>query len=295
MLLTDSPDFAHLLGDQASSAESFSSPTQSKMVSFIWIPISDAMHRGTRSMDIHLFLHDLDSWMNSMLVWYLLVEHPFAAGFGQTCKAWRVLAASLSYCKDPDGKVVYGVQGIGQKATKKQFEELMVFMKGFVGHIPFESGTDDTDSCTKLLAGLENLFKAVSGLENEKYVTSSQKAARKNEDRARAESLRNAFLGNLTPSHRKPIKSHTVMKLESNSAKKRPANNSPGEMYRILGSFAERPQQRMDMKAQREFFKENRKNRQLELKAEHAKQVQAIELQKLELQIRASETLFTIN
>ena len=58
----------------------------------------------------------------------------------------------------------------------------------------------------------------------------------------------------------------------------------------------------MKMKAQRELHIENRKNRRLELKAEHAKQQheselqkleharqqQAIELQKLELQTRAS-------
>ena len=50
----------------------------------------------------------------------------------------------------------------------------------------------------------------------------------------------------------------------------------------------------MELKAQREFHKENRKNRRLELKAEHAKQQQAIELQKLELQTRASEALFAI-
>ena len=98
------------------------------------------------------------------------------------------------------------------------------------------------------------------------------------------------------------------MELESSSAKKRPHNNSPAEMYRILGSSAERLKQRMEMKAQREFHKENRKNRQLELKAEHAKQQQvielqklehakqqqAIELQKLELQTRASEAPFAI-
>ena len=36
------------------------------------------------------------------------------------------------------------------------------------------------------------------------------------------------------------------------------------------------------MKAQKEFHKENRKNRQPKLKAKHAKQQQAIELQKLE-------------
>ena len=33
----------------------------------------------------------------------------------------------------------------------------------------------------------------------------------------------------------------------------------------------------MGMKAQREFYKENIKNRQLEIKAKHAKQQQAIE------------------
>ena len=60
------------------------------------------------------------------------------------------------------------------------------------------------------------------------------------------------------------------------------------------------------MKAQREFHKENRKNRWLELKAEHTKQQQVIELQRLEhdkqqqaiklqkLQTRASEALFAI-
>ena len=55
-------------------------------------------------------------------------------------------------------------------------------MKGFIGHIPFESGTDDAGSGSDLVAGLEDLFEIVSGLENEKCVTSSQTAARKNED-----------------------------------------------------------------------------------------------------------------
>ena len=50
----------------------------------------------------------------------------------------------------------------------------------------------------------------------------------------------------------------------------------------------------MKMKAQRELHKENRKNRRLELKAEHAKQQHEIGLQKLELQTRASKALFAI-
>ena len=61
MSLTDSPELAHLPEDQASSAESFSAPTQSKMVCLKWIPISETIHRGTESRDIHLFLHDSDN------------------------------------------------------------------------------------------------------------------------------------------------------------------------------------------------------------------------------------------
>ena len=59
--------------------------------------------------------------MDIMLVCHLLVEHPFATGFGQTCKAWRALANSLSNFKNPDGMLVYGVHGIGKKAAKKLF------------------------------------------------------------------------------------------------------------------------------------------------------------------------------
>ena len=122
----------------------------------------------------------------------------------------------------------------------------------------------------------------------------SQTPARKNEDRARAEAFRNVSLENVTPTNKKLIKSHKVVELESNSNKKRLANNSPAEMCRILGSSAERLQQRMDVKAQRELHKENRKNRRLELKTDHARQQQAFELQKLELHTWASAALFAI-
>ena len=182
---------------------------------------------------------------------HLLVEHPFAARFGQTCKALRGLAESLSNCKDPDGKLVCGVHGIGKKAAKKKFEELMVFMKGCINHVPFESGTDDAEEGTELVAGLEDLLEIVSGLENEKCVTTSQTAARKCEDRTRAEALRNASLGNHTATDKELIKSYKAVELESSIAKKQPYNNSPAEMYRILGSSAERLKQRMKMKAQR--------------------------------------------
>ena len=181
--------------------------------------------------------------MDIILVQHLLVEHPFAPGFGETCKAWRVLTAFLSNYKDPDGKPVYGVEGIGKKAAKMQFDELMVFTKGLIGHILFESGTDDAEGGTELVAGLEDLFEIISGLENEMSVSSSHTAARKSEDRAKAEALKNASLGKLTIADKEMIKSYKVVEIESSSANKRPANNSPAEMYRILGFSAERIKQ----------------------------------------------------
>ena len=79
-------------------------------------------------------------------------------------------------------------------------------MKGCTNHVPFESGTDDAEEGTELVAGLENLLEIVSGLENEKCVTTSQTAARTFEGRARAEVLRNASLGNLTVADKELIK-----------------------------------------------------------------------------------------
>ena len=127
---------------------------------------------------------------------------------------------TLSKVEDPDGKLVFGVQGIGEKTAKKCFEELMVFVKGNVNHVLFESGSDDAAECKELLAGLEDLIENVTGLENVRSVTSSQTAAKRNEDRARAEALRNASLGSLTAADKQLIKSSKVVEVEPRSAKK---------------------------------------------------------------------------
>jgi hypothetical protein len=75
------------------------------MVCLKGIPISETVQKGTGSKVIHLFLHNQNNWMDVILVHQPLVEHPFAAGFGQTYKAWRSLADSLSNYKDPDGEL----------------------------------------------------------------------------------------------------------------------------------------------------------------------------------------------
>ena len=100
----------------------------------------------------------------------------------------------------------------------------MAFMKGCNNHVPFESGTDGAEEGTELVAGLDDLLEIVSGLENEKCVTTSQTAARKCEDRARAEALRNTSLGNLTVADKELIKNNQVVELESSSAKKQPTS-----------------------------------------------------------------------
>ena len=85
-------------------------------------------------------------------------------------------------------------------------------MKGFIGHIPFQSGTEEAEAGTELVAGLKDLLEIVSVLEKEECVTSSQTAARKNEDKARAEALGNSSPGYFTPANKEPQRSGVVTK-----------------------------------------------------------------------------------
>ena len=48
-----------------------------------------------------------------------------------------------------------------RRQQKQWFEDLMVVMKGFIDPIPFESGTDDVEGGTELVAGLEDLLEIV--------------------------------------------------------------------------------------------------------------------------------------
>ena len=119
-----------------------------------------------------------------------------------------------------------------------------------------------------------------------KSATSSQSAAKKNEDRARAEAHRKDSLGKLTAADKQLIKSSELAEVEPSSAKKQPPNNSPTEMLYILGNASKNLSHTLEIKAQ----KEARQDGQLDLKAEHKQQQQQhIELQKSELQKWAAE------
>jgi hypothetical protein len=47
----------------------------------------------------------------------------------------------------------------------------VVSVKGYIKYILFESGSDDIEDISKLMACLEDLLKIVSGLENERSMT----------------------------------------------------------------------------------------------------------------------------
>ena len=144
-----------------------------------WVPIFETVQEGTGLKVTHPFLMDKNNWMDIMLVWHLLVDHPFSATYWKHGKAWKAFVATLSKAENPDGKLVFGVQGIREMVAKCCFEEPMVFIKQNVSHVPFESGSADANEWNELLAGLEDLLDIVTGLENVKSVTSSQTAAKK--------------------------------------------------------------------------------------------------------------------
>ena len=50
----------------------------------------------------------------------------------------------------------------------------MVSVKGYIKYVLFESGSVDIEEVSKLMVCLEDLLKIVSGLENERSITSTQ-------------------------------------------------------------------------------------------------------------------------
>ena len=65
----------------------------------------------------------------------------------------------------------------------------------------------------------------------------------------RAEALKNASFGNLTPQDKQQIMSSKVVEEEPCCAKKQPANNSPSKVLQTLGNTSEPLNQRMKIKA----------------------------------------------
>ena len=138
-----------------------------------WVPIFETVQEGTGLKVIHPLLMDKNSWVDIMFVQHILVEHPFSATIWKYGKAWKTFVATLSKAENPNGMLVFGVQGIGEKAAKITLWRADDVHQENVSHVPFESGSDDADECNELLAGLEDLLHIVTGLENVRSATSS--------------------------------------------------------------------------------------------------------------------------
>ena len=82
-----------------------------------WVNIFYTAQEGTGLKVIHPFLMDKNNWMDIMLVRHLQINL-FSATFGKHGKAWKAFVATLSKAENPDGKLVFGVQGIGERAQK---------------------------------------------------------------------------------------------------------------------------------------------------------------------------------
>lgn len=116
----------------------------------------------------------------------------------------------------------------------------------------------------------------ISSRLSEKRVTSCQTTARMNKEL---------------------INKLNVAKLKSSCTKNQPANNLPSELYKVLESSVERLKLRMEIKVEKETWKDKRvelkklkAKHQLSiklLKAELTNQLYLVELQTIEMQIKA--------
>ena len=280
-------------------------PTSTVRTRLKWHPISMRLEGSTRGVSkvIHPFLiHHRDNWMDVMLVRTLMVEQPFAASFGKTGLAWKEFASGLSLAEDPNGHLVYGQIGISDKAAKKRFEELMAYVKKQQSDIPFQSGCDDQAPSTELECGLDDLYEIYTEKLSSTKVSSTSVAAQKANDKAKAETLRNASLGLLTPQDKTKLKGGTsnssgsssgVGIATSTSARKR--NSSM--VVDLMESASERLTYRRENHVAREARKREKqqskaleREREFNFKVEEAKK--ASEMQKMQLEINVEMLRF---
>jgi hypothetical protein len=72
---------------------------------------------------VHPFITSRENWIDIMLLRALIVEQPFDAPYGKQGAAWKPSATTLSTGQDPQGNLVYGPLGVGDKAIRKRFDE----------------------------------------------------------------------------------------------------------------------------------------------------------------------------
>jgi hypothetical protein len=287
-----------------------------------WYPISTRVEgaaQGVLTKVIHPFLvNQSTNWMDVMLVRHMIVEQPFSASFGKSGAAWKEFASTLSVAQDPDGNLVYGATGISDKGAKKRFEDLMEYVKKEQNNVPFRSGCDDQAPSTELETGLDDLYELYLESKCDAKVASNSTAAQKAEDNARAETLRNASLGMLSPQDKGRLKERrngakqtttpaAAVDTPSSSAKKRASN----VVIDLMESASERLSNRQESQVAREArkkerhdMKQARQERAFNFKKDEAERAErefqfkkdeaerAYELQKMQIEVNSHLLLF---
>jgi hypothetical protein len=191
----------------------------------------------------------------------------------------------------------------------------MEYVKKEQDNVPFQSGCDNQAPSTELEAGLNNLYELYCEKKCDAKVASNSTAAQKAEDNARAETLRNASLGMLTPQEKIRLKERRSGTSVANSAASTPAAGGSSKkrhlnvVIDLMESTSERYSKRQESRVAREARKQEKHNikqahqelefnlkkdeaaraeREFQFKKDEAER--AYELQKLQLELNR-ETL----
>jgi hypothetical protein len=179
---------------------------------------------------------------------------------------------------------------------KKRFDEYIAYARKAQGEAPFRSGCDDEDAPNEVQTLVEDLYEIYSTKLEDSKVASSSAAAKKADDFAKAEALRNASLGMLTPQDKELIgiprmgtSSSCSTMSGSDSSNKKPKKHH--QQYSEVASMIEMCNERMTQRRELQESKEARKldkqrlqERQFEFQVEQAARTN--ELQMLQLQFQ---------
>jgi hypothetical protein len=211
------------------------------------------------------FLTDQSNWMDIMFVRHLLVDKPFEAPHGKGTSAWESTAHYLSLAVDPDGNLIFPL-GCNGRQLKSRFQELMSVMKKIENEVPFKSGCDDEDA-SELQLGLEELLELHSAASSAATNSNAASAATKADDKKKAEQLRQASLGMLSPEEKRDLRNGKRRKTTAPFVLPPPMSNN----HVMTDSFTE------DIEAR---IQERKQKRDSDRNEKHALKAKQIELEK---------------
>ena len=250
-----------------------------------WEPITVIQEDGTV---VHPFLTKRDNWMDIMLLRALIVEQPFDASYGKQGVAWKTCASTLSVAEDPQGNLVYGVHGVGDKAIKKRFEDLMAYAKKSQSEVPFRSGCDNDDAPNELQTLLDDLSEIYSAKLEDGKLASTTAAAKKADDFAKAEALRNVLLDMLSPKDKELLgMSRSSSSSDIISHKKVKGQNQQSDLASLIEISSERMTKQHEQQQSREARKRDKQRlqeRQFDFQVEQAARANELQMSQMQFQ-----------